>query len=349
MRDFARKLVRWQRLHGRHDLPWQRTRDPYPIWLSEVMLQQTRVETVLPYFARFLERFPGVAELAEASVGEVLRLWSGLGYYARARNLHAAARQVMHVHGGAFPRGAAALEALPGLGRSSAAAIAVFAFGARRAILEGNARRVLARCFGVDGFPGEPQVARKLWSLADSLLPGRSIRSYTQGLMDLGATVCLRSNPRCDQCPVAAQCVALREDRVDEIPTPRPRKELPRREERWLLLVQNGRVLLERRPANGLWGGLWVFPQLRRRDPRSAGRLLGCDVEKTRALPALDHGFTHFRLKVRPLLCAVVGRIPGRARQTGRRWVGIRQAERGPVPVPVRTLLRNLIAKKSAA
>ncbi|MGH8674726.1 MAG: A/G-specific adenine glycosylase [Burkholderiales bacterium] len=341
MPDFARKLIRWQRLQGRHDLPWQPLRDPYRIWLSEVMLQQTRVETVLPYFKRFLARFPDVRALAASPVGEVLRLWSGLGYYARARNLHAAARRIVRLHGGRFPRDAGALEQLPGLGRSSAAAIAVFAFGARRAILDGNARRVLARCFGIAGFPGQSAVTRELWSLADSLLPERSMRGYTQGLMDLGATVCLRAKPRCSACPVAAQCVALREQRVDEIPAARPRKKLPQREVRWLLLVQRGQVLLERRPAHGLWGGLWVFPQLDGRDARSAVRALGCEVERIRSLPVLEHGFTHFRLKVQPLLCTVA-RTRQERRQSGRRWADIGQAARDAVPVPVRKLLRDL-------
>jgi A/G-specific adenine glycosylase len=344
--DFARRLVRWQRRHGRHDLPWQHPRDPYRIWLSEVMLQQTRVETVLPYFERFVGRYPDVSSLARAPASEVLRIWSGLGYYARARNLHAAARQIVRKHGGDFPRDLEQLEALPGIGRSTAGAIAAFAFGRRAAILDGNVKRVLARCFGVAGFPGKPAVARKLWSVADSLLPRRSIESYTQGLMDLGAMVCVRESPKCDACPVASQCVALREGSIERIPAPRPRKTLPRREARWLLLVRDGRVLLERRPAEGLWGGLWVFPELNGRDPRSAGRTLGCEVEDTRALPALEHGFTHFRLKVRPILCAVDG-IVAIARHTGRRWIDIREAERGAVPVPVRTLLRDLLATSS--
>jgi len=343
VRDFARKVVGWQRLHGRHDLPWQRTRDPYRIWLSEVMLQQTRVETVLPYFERFLRRFPDVRELARTPVGEVLRLWSGLGYYARARNLHRAAKVV--IERGGFPRSQYELAELPGIGRSTAAAIAAFAFGARAAILDGNVRRVLARCFGVCGFPGDPAVTRALWSLAEAELPEKSIRGYTQGLMDLGATLCLRAKPRCDACPLASRCVALRERRVDEIPAPRPRRQLPQREVRWLLLVQRGRVLLERQPEKGLWGGLWVFPQLEGSDARSAGRSLGCDVGTARPLPALEHGFTHFQLTVWPLLCDV-RRTPSAARRHDRRWVDIRQAERGAVPVPVRTLLRGLIAEK---
>ena len=309
------------------------------------MLQQTRVETVLPYFERFVGRLPDVRTLAAAPVGEVLRLWSGLGYYARARNLHAAARQIVRRHAGSFPRTVEELERLPGIGRSTAGAIAAFAFGARSAILDGNVKRVLARCFGIGGFPGTPAVTRKLWSLADSLVPERSIERYTQGLMDLGAMVCLREKPKCSACPLAPQCVALRDGRIDKIPVPRPRRKMPHRQVRWLLLVQNGRVLLERRPAEGLWGGLWVFPELNGRDPHSAGRLLGCRIGDTRTLPALEHGFTHFRLTVRPVLCAVEN-VSTALRPRGRRWIDIRRAERGAVPVPVRTLLRNLMERE---
>ena len=341
MSGFARKVVRWQNRHGRHDLPWQRPRDPYRIWLSEVMLQQTRVETVLPYFERFLDRFPDVSALARAPLGEVLRLWSGLGYYARARNLHAAARRILRRHDGRFPREVEELEQLPGIGRSTAGAIAAFAFGQRASILDGNVKRVLARSFGIEGFPGASAVTRELWSLADSLLPRRSIERYTQGLMDLGARVCLRQRPKCSACPLASQCIALRDGRVEKIPAPRPRKTVPRREVHWLLLVQGGRVLLERRSADGLWGGLWVFPEWNGSDLRSAGRLLGCEIGETRALPALEHGFTHFRLTVRPVLCEV---HDIRAAPRGWQWIGIRQAERGAVPVPVRTLLRDLMA-----
>jgi A/G-specific adenine glycosylase len=237
------------------------------------------------------------------------------------------------------------LESLPGIGRSTAGAIAAFAFGRRAAILDGNVKRVLARCFGIEGFPGTSAVTRKLWGLADSLLPERSVPNYTQGLMDLGAMVCLREKPKCKACPVASQCVALRDGRIEKIPAPRPRRALPQREVRWLLLLQNGRVLLERRPANGLWGGLWVFPELNGHDPHSAGRLLGCEIGDARALPALEHGFTHFRLRVRPVLCAVQN-TPRGSRVRGRRWIDLREAERGAVPVPVRTLLRDLMERK---
>ena len=345
MSGFARKLIRWQRRHGRHDLPWQDTLDPYRIWLSEVMLQQTRVDAVIPYYERFLGRFPDVRALARAPEGEVLRVWSGLGYYARARNLHAASRLIVQVHGGRFPRSPEALAALPGVGRSTAAAIAVFAFGGRAAILDGNVRRVLARCFGIEGFPGSPAIARRLWSLAESLLPVRSIRGYTQGLMDLGAAVCVRTRPRCEICPLAAECVAARQGRVDRIPAPRPKRAVPVRNARWLLLVHRGRVLMEHRPSSGLWGGLWTFPQAGRCDARSIRRSLGCEIASMRRLPLLEHGFTHFRLRVRPFLFEVRDAAPN-SRSSERHWLGISEAARSAVPAPVKKLLLELARRR---
>jgi A/G-specific adenine glycosylase len=338
---FARAVVRWQPRHGRHGLPWQSARDPFRVWLSEVMLQQTQVAAVLPYYQRFLARFPSIDALAAAPLQEVLRLWSGLGYYARARNLHAAAKQVVRAPGGRFPRTPDALVQLPGIGRSSAAAIAVFAFGRRAAILDGNVKRVLARCFGVAGFPGDAAVQRELWALAEKLVPPRSVRVYTQGLMDLGATVCRRARPLCEACPVAAQCVARGEGRIAELPAPRPRKALPRRAVRWLVALHDGRVLLERRPPSGLWGGLWTFPELEDRDPRAYGRSIGCRIAAVRRLPPIEHAFTHFRLHAQPLLCEVRGASP-RAEQAGRLWLEPGDAARSAVPVPVRNLLQGL-------
>ncbi|MCZ2173466.1 MAG: A/G-specific adenine glycosylase, partial [Burkholderiales bacterium] len=210
--EFAQTLIRWQKAAGRHDLPWQQKgrADPYRVWLSEIMLQQTQVATAIPYYRRFLARFPDLARLAAAPAEEVMALWSGLGYYARARNLQQAAQDIVARHNGRFPHHLADIEALPGIGRSTAAAIAVFAFGTRAAILDGNVRRVLARAFGIEGFPGEKAVEKRLWALAESLLPERDLVAYTQGLMDLGATLCTRGKPRCGDCPLAAQCVARR-------------------------------------------------------------------------------------------------------------------------------------------
>jgi len=334
--SFAAKLVAWQRRHGRRDLPWQGSRDPYRIWLAEIMLQQTRVAAVIPYYQRFLGRFPDVRSLARAPQDEVLRLWSGLGYYARARNLHAAAKRV--VERGGFPTSVPELCGLPGVGRSSAAAIAAFAFGRRAAILDGNAKRVLARCFGAEG-------ERRLWRLAERLLPARAIRRYTQALMDLGATVCVRADPQCARCPVAARCVARRQGRIAELPAPRPRRALPVRRAIWLVLLHRGRVLLERRPPAGIWGGLWTFPELSRGWAREHCRcVLGCEVRRARALAPLEHGFTHFRLRAAPTLCEVCAVAPG-AQAPGRIWPDLADAAHAAVPAPVRGLLLGLLRK----
>ena len=316
---FAQKVVRWQRRHGRASLPWQGTRDPYRIWLSEVMLQQTQVSAVMPYYQRFLQRFPTVQRLAAAQEEQVLELWSGLGYYARGRNLHRAARLIAQ-HG--FPKTAEAIAELPGVGRSTAAAIAAFAYGERAAILDGNVKRVLSRAFGVSD-------KNALWPLAERLLPNKGIESYTQGLMDLGATICTRTNPDCARCPVSAACVAKKQGRIAELPAPRPRRELPQKEVTWLLLRHNGAVRLERRPAPGIWGGLWCPPELDGKRPRNA-----------RKLPAIEHGFTHFRLRIQPLLCDV-------PRKTAGRWLKIEEAGGAALPAPVRALLGRLPAAMS--
>jgi A/G-specific adenine glycosylase len=311
---FAAKLIAWQKRHGRHDLPWQGTTDPYRIWLSEVMLQQTQVSTVIPYYRRFLEKYPAVRALAAASEEEVLELWSGLGYYARGRNLHKAAKRIADE---GFPRTAEKIAELPGVGRSTAAAIAAFAYGERAAILDGNVKRVLARVF---------LVAEKdaLWRQAERLLPRRDIERYTQGLMDLGAAICTRANPRCDACPVAGECKARKRGRIAEFPPPRAPREVPQREATWLVLRRNGAVLVERRPSPGIWGGLWCFPELNGKRPRGA-----------RALEPIEHGFTHFRLRIRPLL------LDTRREREGR-WLRLEDAERAALPAPVKTLLARL-------
>lgn len=332
--DFAQALIRWQKLAGRHDLPWQqqgRKRDPYPIWLSEIMLQQTQVATVIPYYVRFLARCPDLARLAAAPTEEVMALWSGLGYYARARNLQRAAQEIVANRGGRFPRRAADIEALPGIGRSTAAAIAVFAFGARAAILDGNVKRVLARAFGIEGFPGDKAVEERLWTLAESLLPRRDLVAYTQGLMDLGATLCTRGKPRCGDCPVAAQCVARRQDRIAELPTARPKRAVPQRAVTLLVLRRRGRVLLERRPPSGIWGGLLSLPELT--DGKWPRRHSGA-VQ----LPVVRHAFTHFRLDITPLLCeAQEADAP-----EGCVWLNLKQMDGAPLPAPIRKILETL-------
>ena len=308
--SFAEKVIGWQRKHGRHALPWQGTRDPYRIWLSEVMLQQTQVSAVIPYYERFLARYPTVEALAAASEDEVLRLWSGLGYYARGRNLHKAAVQIAK---NGFPSTSERIAELPGVGRSTAAAIAAFAFGERAAILDGNVKRVLARRFGQEN---------DLWLLAERLLPKRDIEAYTQGLMDLGATICTRT-PNCVTCPVKSGCVARKTGRIAELPARRAKKALPQKETSWYVCYDAGRVMLERRPSPGIWGGLWCFPERR----PAGGRV-------KKRLPVIEHGFTHFKLRIRPLLCE--------SRNPAGFWLDLEDAKAAAIPTPVRKLLHAL-------
>ena len=345
----------WQRVHGRRDLPWQGTRDAYRIWLSEIMLQQTQVATVLPYYARFLAEFPDAAALARAPLARVLELWSGLGYYRRAHHLHAAARAVVADHGGRFPTDAATLATLPGIGRSTAAAIAAFASGERGAILDGNVKRVLARHRGVDGWTGTPAVEAKLWRIAESLLPGdapagpavadepaEAIATYAQALMDLGATLCTRARPRCDACPVAGDCIALREQRVDALPSPRPRKPLPRREVRVLMLEFDGKLLLEQRPPLGIWAGLWSLPEVAVDDdvPARVVARFRAAPGPVEPLPAIDHGFTHFLLTMHPLRVPLRDWPPG-AGAPGIQWFTREAAMAAALPAPIRKLLER--------
>ncbi len=340
---FARAVVAWQRVHGRHGLPWQNTRDAYRIWLSEIMLQQTQVAAVIPYYARFLARFPELAALAAADEDAVLELWSGLGYYSRARNLHRAARAVASQHGGQFPADFEAVLALPGIGRSTAAAICVFAFGARHAILDGNVKRVFARCFGVAGYPGEAAVAEQLWRHADQLVPAKNVEAYTQGLMDLGAGVCTRSKPRCELCPLSAQCVAYKQNAISKYPSPRPRKVLPQRRVRMLVLLHAGQVLLEKRPSSGIWGGLWSLPELADGEHVDGACLsrYGVTPALHKVLPTVAHGFTHFLLDIEPLR-VTVKRVAMRAQSPGVLWLPLADALGAALPAPVRRILAAL-------
>ena len=349
-RGFAAALIAWQKRHGRHDLPWQKTRDAYRVWLSEIMLQQTQVATVKPYYARFLERFPSVDALARAPQEAVLELWAGLGYYARARNLHRCAQAVVAEHAGQFPRSAAAIAQLPGIGRSTAAAIAAFAYGERAAILDGNVKRVLARCFAVEGAPSAAQTERQMWSLAESLLPAHDIEAYTQGLMDLGATLCTRHAPRCAHCPLADRCVARASGRQAELPVARPRKVLPERRTTLLLLCDGERVLLERRPPAGIWGGLLVPPEAggdgESDAPGVAAALAqrhGCRLLGTRALAPLKHSFSHFRLDIATLICFVAPgtREVGEGGEGGWQWLPLTEIGAAALPAPIRVILER--------
>ncbi|MBE0613380.1 MAG: A/G-specific adenine glycosylase [Burkholderiales bacterium] len=344
MASFSNRLLTWHKRHGRHDLPWQRTRDAYRIWVSEIMLQQTQVAAVIPYYDRFLERFPDIATLAAAPQDEVLRLWSGLGYYSRARNLQRAAQLVAERHQGVFPRALQDIAALPGIGRSTAAAIAAFAYGTRAAILDGNVKRVLGRHFAVAGYPGDKRLENQLWQLAEEQLPPRASGRYTQAIMDLGATLCTRARPRCEECPLADSCKARALDRVAEFPAPRAAKAVPTRAVHMLLLLRNGEVLLEKRPPSGIWGGLWSLPELGdAAGVRTHCRThYGCSIAAPQTLAPLAHGFTHFKLNIQPLLCPVKTFTPA-AQESGRLWLSLEDAHGAAIPVPVRKLIERLL------
>ncbi len=342
MKAFSRRLIDWQKTHGRHDLPWQGTRDPYRIWLSEIMLQQTQVATVIPYYERFLARFPDVATLACAEPGEVMRLWSGLGYYARARNLHGAARRIAEAHGGRFPLEIEAVSSLPGIGRSTAAAIVAFATGESHAILDGNVKRVLARHAGIEGAVDRAAVIARLWAEAGARLPKKDVEAYTQGLMDLGATLCTRGAPACERCPVRADCVARIEGRVDELPGRKPARVTKHRLVAWLVAFAGDAVLLEKRPAPGIWGGLWSFPELDDgADAGDACARLGLAVAGVKALPVVTHAFTHFTLQATPWV--VTTRRPSRLpADRERQWLRLDDVMDGALPAPVKRWLAAL-------
>ncbi len=348
--EFAPLLIEWQRRAGRQGLPWQDTRDPYRVWLSEVMLQQTQVSTVLSYFPRFLARFPSVKALAEASPDEVMALWSGLGYYSRARNLHRCAQVVMTEHGGNFPATADALQTLPGIGASTAAAIAAFCHGERISILDGNVRRVLSRLLAFEGDLAQAGPQRELWDLAQALLPAEprpdDMTAYTQGLMDLGATVCQRTRPACAGCPVRSLCRAHAAGEVQRFPVKTRR--LLRKFERWWLLVLRtqepagqGRFWLERRPAPGIWAGLYC-PPVFGEEATLLNALPASLRAGLQALPPVAHSLTHRELHLHPMLLDVRPESSGPDADRGQ-WVPADALTEHGLPTPVRQLLARLL------
>jgi A/G-specific adenine glycosylase len=347
--DFARHVITWQRQHGRHALPWQNTRDPYRVWLSEIMLQQTQVATVLGYYERFLQRFPDVAALAAAPLDDVLALWSGLGYYSRARNLHRCARAVMNEHGGRFPPTAHALATLPGIGRSTAAAIAAFCFGERVAILDGNVKRVLGRVLAFEGDLAEVARERELWSLATELLPDTGVESYTQGLMDLGATVCSTRSPQCLICPVHGDCRAARIGRPEDFPIKTRKLRRGTREHVWLMLRWRELLWLVQRPDAGVWAGLWSLPEFDSFDAfDGASRDWPGAAEP---LPSFVHVLTHLDWTLHPMRWTLPARTGARrveavtAAGPAGRWFTLDEALAAGLPAP----LRKLIARESIA
>ena len=319
---FSLALLDWWEDNGRKDLPWQRNPTPYRVWVSEIMLQQTQVSTVMGYFDRFMSAFPDVQALAQAEQDRVLHLWSGLGYYARARNMQRAAREICERFGGALPADIDALESLPGIGRSTAGAILALAMDQRQPILDGNARRVLARVFGVSGWPGDTAVNRELWLLAEACTPAHRAAHYTQAIMDLGASVCTRRNAHCTACPLSPQCIAQRRDVVDQIPAPRPKRKRPKREVVLVMVVrEDGAVLLEKRPSGGVWGGLWGFPETTGVDevPAWCQTQVGSVPRRMQVRAIVHHGFTHFDLSMTPVE-AHIASPPERAME-GDRWL----------------------------
>jgi A/G-specific adenine glycosylase len=345
MGDFAERLLAWHALHGRHDLPWQHPRTAYRVWLSEIMLQQTQVATVIGFFSRFVAALPDLPALAAAEADRVLALWAGLGYYSRARNLHAAARICVARHGGELPRDFDALAALPGIGRSTAGAILAQAHGLRFAILDGNVRRVLARHALIEGSVASAPVLKRLWGLAEQRLPQARLADYSQAVMDLGASVCNSRRPRCGECPVAGDCAALAVGAVDRLPQKKTARVVPERSTRLLVLEDaHGRVLLERRPPAGIWGGLWSLPEMALdADPAAhVGDRFGASLAGTTDLPPFTHAFTHFRLHVQPLRATLTHNGAAIADNPALRWVdGPARAALG-LPRPVAALLDRL-------
>ncbi len=341
--QFSTRLIAWQKIHGRHNLPWQNTQDPYAIWVSEIMLQQTQVTAVIGYYAKFMGRFPDIASLANATQEEVLQHWSGLGYYSRARNLHNAAQAIMDEHDGQFPQDFEQIQTLSGIGRSTAAAIASFAFQQNQTILDGNVKRVLARHYAIEGWTGTSKIEKQLWALAESLVPEQEMGAYTQGLMDLGATICTRSKPKCELCPLKSSCQALAENKTNELPTSKPKKTIPQKQTTMLLILDGNEVLLEKRPPSGIWGGLWSLPEISMQDIASevALRRFGLDVEAEEPLESIQHVFTHFKLEILPQPLSVTNR-PLQANMPNTIWLQIEDAIGAALPTPVRNILLNL-------
>ena len=374
---FSDRVLKWFARHGRHDLPWQQDPTPYRVWVSEIMLQQTQVATVIPYYLRFMERFPDVDALAQADIDTVLHLWTGLGYYARARNLHRAARHIMSACDGKFPDSAEALESLPGIGRSTAGAIAALAMNIRAPILDGNVKRVLTRFHAVEGRPEQSKVKHRLWQLADRYTPHERVARYTQAIMDLGATVCTRSNPLCEECPLQSDCRALAQDAVADFPGRKPRQSLPVKSVR-MLVFQNDKdeVLLEKRPPQGIWGGLYSLPEIALADSSNLagepepegipytgqsalapvdGVVKPCREGTLHAGPPalvatadwielapIRHSFSHYHLDITPTLCRTGRQLEGVADSNRWLWYPLDHSMKVGLAAPIRKLLNDL-------
>jgi len=341
LNDFATRLLRWFDAHGRKDLPWQQDISPYRVWVSEIMLQQTQVQTVIPYYERFMRSFPDLPALADADIDAVLQHWSGLGYYARARNLHKAAQLVRDQHNGEFPSAFEAVVALPGIGRSTAGAILSIASGQRHAILGGNVKRVMTRHAAIAGWPGKTAVAKRLWELAQSYTPDERVAAYTQAIMDLGATLCTRSKPACDNCPVAADCAARLNQDIASYPGRKARQAKPLRATTMVIAVDDAAVFLERRPAAGIWGGLWSLPEVEDIDLWCRDMLGQAPAEKL-ALKVLRHSFSHFDLDIQPVVVRVIAAQSKVADSADATWYCLDDQPPGGMAAPVQQILHSL-------
>lgn len=339
---FSQRLLDWFDVHGRKNLPWQQPASPYYVWLSEIMLQQTQVATVIPYFLRFTERFPNIPSLAAASIDDVLQYWAGLGYYARGRNLHKAAQLMVAEHKGTLPADFQALLQLPGIGRSTAGAIMALAFKQPHPILDGNVKRVLARYTAEPRWPGEKQAEAALWRLAERLLPGERVNDYIQAQMDLGATLCTRSKPRCQDCPLQIDCKAYLLGTPTAYPVSKPKKPVPHKQIRWLLYRSNGQLLLEKRPDTGIWGGLWSFPEMSV-DAELSHLLTTPEISDLQTLEDIQHAFTHYRLTITPLLIDLHA-AKNDIRDTDRQcWVKIDDIASLGLPAPAKSLIQKIV------
>jgi len=346
---FADKVLKWFDLHGRHNLPWQKNINPYRVWVSEIMLQQTQVKTVIPYFNAFMQSFPNVKALADAGQDEVLKHWSGLGYYARARNMHEAAKSVRDDFKGEFPQDLDTMLSLKGIGRSTAAAILSIASNQPEPILDGNVKRVLSRVFAVEGWPGKSDVLQKLWLITEQTTPATRNADYTQAIMDLGATVCTRSKPQCAICPLRDDCIANKDGRQSEFPGKKAKKTLPEREAIMLILKNpEHAVFMQKRPPVGIWGGLWCFPQFEKM--QHAEQWLHdfseTGLEITEELAILSHTFSHFRLHIQPLIVHLKTPINlSVMEKDDSLWYNINTEFNGGLAAPVTTLLNTLVSR----
>lgn len=348
MSSFADAIIKWQKVHGRHDLPWQNTTDAYAVWVSEIMLQQTQVTAVIGYYTAFMQRFPDIASLANATQEQVLQSWSGLGYYSRARNLHNAAQTIVDEFDGIFPTEFDDIQRLSGIGRSTAAAISTFALNKPQPILDGNVKRVFARHFLIEGWTGKPAIQQKLWAIAERENPSSNHTNhdaiaYTQGLMDLGSSICTRSKPKCALCPLNKTCKALAENKVNNLPTPKPKKTIPQKETTMLIIRMGNEVLLEKRPQKGIWAGLWSLPEIDMHEIASeiAQVNFGLNVEPDEPLAIVNHVFTHYKLAITPQPLQVIS-PPKQKEKVGYIWLNKEDAIAAALPTPVRNILLSI-------